>query len=189
MSGIHGSRLMPSRAIRDSSVVGLSPRTSAAPCGPLTRQPVRKAMAAYDWPGNVRELRNTIESMVVQDQDGLLDLDDLQDADNLRRLLPAEAQAAGPGNLAGRPLNEVERYYIEQALELTDGNREEAAHLLGIGERTIYRMLVDWKLQDDIRRVMSETGNDLSEVAQQLGLKKETLQRKLKKWGLTPATS
>jgi len=43
MSGSHGSRLMPSLAIRDSSVVGLSPRTSAAPCGPLTRQPVRSS--------------------------------------------------------------------------------------------------------------------------------------------------
>ena len=32
---------------------------------------------AYSWPGNVRELKNTIESMVVIDADGLLDLDDL----------------------------------------------------------------------------------------------------------------
>src|SRR5262249_9604859 len=35
-------------------------------------EPLRRAMAAYDWPGNVRELRNLIESMVVQDQDGVL---------------------------------------------------------------------------------------------------------------------
>src|SRR5947207_2649111 len=39
-------------------------------------EPVRKAMATYDWPGNVRELRNLIESMVVQDLDGVLGLDD-----------------------------------------------------------------------------------------------------------------
>ena len=32
---------------------------------------------AYAWPGNVRELQNTIESMVVIDADGVLDVDDL----------------------------------------------------------------------------------------------------------------
>src|SRR4029077_4194655 len=47
-------------------------------------EPLRKAMYAYNWPGNVRELRNAIESMVVQDTDGILNLDDLQDGDALR---------------------------------------------------------------------------------------------------------
>ena len=51
----------------------------------------------------------------------------------------------------GRPLAEVERYYIEQALQLTGGNREEAARMLGIGERTLYRVIQDWKQQDRIR--------------------------------------
>ena len=32
---------------------------------------------AFDWPGNVRQLRNVVESMVVVDYDGVLDLDDL----------------------------------------------------------------------------------------------------------------
>src|SRR5207244_224550 len=41
-------------------------------------EPLRKIMAIYDWPGNVRELRNLIESMMVQDVDGILNLDDLQ---------------------------------------------------------------------------------------------------------------
>src|SRR5205823_2851500 len=41
-------------------------------------EPLRRALAAYDWPGNVRELRNLIESMIVQDHDGTLDLNDIQ---------------------------------------------------------------------------------------------------------------
>ena len=32
---------------------------------------------AHSWPGNVRELKNVIESMVVVDYDGVLDVDDL----------------------------------------------------------------------------------------------------------------
>ena len=37
----------------------------------------RRRLLAFDWPGNVRQLRNVIESMVVVDYDGVLDLDDL----------------------------------------------------------------------------------------------------------------
>jgi two-component system response regulator HydG len=147
-------------------------------------EPLRKAMAVYDWPGNVRELRNLIESMVVQDQDGILGLDDLQEGDNLRRFQPGEEHAAGPSNLVGRPLREVERYYIEKGLELTSGNREEAAQMLGIGERTLYRVIQDWKLQDKIRSAMNEAGNNVAEAARLLGMTEPVLERKLRKWGL-----
>src|SRR5262249_13038475 len=96
---------------------------------------VKNAMKSYQWPGNVRELRNLIESMVVQDQDGVLDWDDLQEGDALRDPHHANGNAGGPTNLVGRPLTEIERYYIEQTLAMTNGNRVEAARLLGIGER------------------------------------------------------
>jgi two-component system response regulator HydG len=109
---------------------------------------VRKAMDRYDWPGNVRELRNLIESMVVQDSDGVLDLDDLQEGDTLHRLPLPDQGPPGPANLVGRPLEEVERFYVEKTLELTNGNREEAAKRLGIGERTLYRKIKKWGLKE-----------------------------------------
>lgn len=146
-------------------------------------EPVRKAMAAYDWPGNVRELRNLIESMVVQDLDCVLDIDDLQEGDNLRRAQFGESQPASPSNLVGKPLSEIERYYIEQTLAMTKGNREEAAQMLGIGERTLYRIIQDWRAQDKIREVLVEAGHDVAKAAQKLNLTEAELQRKLKKWG------
>ena len=147
-------------------------------------EPLRKMMAVYDWPGNVRELRNLMESMVVQDVDGVLNLDDLQEGDTLKRLPTAETQASGPGNLIGRPLSEVERYYIEQTLVLTNGNREEAARLLGIGERTLYRVMQDWKVQDKIKEALTEAAGDLDGAARHMGVKPEVLKRKIKKLGL-----
>jgi two-component system response regulator HydG len=100
----------------------------------------RKVLMAYPWPGNVRELRNVIESMVVMDLDGVLDLDDLPD--ELQGAgAPTGEPAAGSDGLIGRPLEEVERHYIAETLKLTGGNREEAARLLGIGERTLYRKI------------------------------------------------
>jgi two-component system response regulator HydG len=147
-------------------------------------EPVRKLMAAYDWPGNVRELRNLIESMVVQDQDGVLGLDDLEEGSGLRGVPLPEQQANGPSGLVGRPLSEVERYYTERALELTRGNRAEAARLLGIGERTLYRNIQDWKQQDEVRQALTESGGDFGRAAERLQLTEAALQRKVKKWGL-----
>jgi two-component system response regulator HydG len=149
-------------------------------------EPVRKAMAVYDWPGNVRELRNVLESMVVQDSDGILDEDDLQEGEPLHRLLSPTRPTTGPGNLVGRPLSEVDRYYIEQTLQLTNGNREEAAKMLGIGERTLYRVIQDWKSQDKVRRALGEAQGDLAKAAAALGLAEASLERKLKKWGIHP---
>ena len=96
-----------------------------------------------------------------------------------------DGPAAGPSNLVGRRLSEVERYYIEQALELSNGNREEAARMLGIGERTLYRVIQEWKLQDRIRQALAEAGGELGDAARRLGMKEPVLRRKLKKWGWT----
>ena len=82
------------------------------------------------------------------------------------------------------PLSEVERYYIEQALSLAGGNREEASRMLGIGERTLYRVIQDWKLQDRIRQALGEAGGDVGAAAKVLGIREQLLERKLKKWGL-----
>ena len=54
---------------------------------------------------------------------------------------PRENLPAGADGLIGQPLEEVEKFYIQKALELTQGNREEAATMLGIGERTLYRKI------------------------------------------------
>lgn len=111
----------------------------------------RQALMAYDWPGNIRQLRNVVERMVVVDLDGLLDVDDLPDdiaplhVDQAEhgRTLP---DGSGHDALVGKSLVDVEKYYIQRALELTEGKREEAAALLGIGERTLYRKIKEFGL-------------------------------------------
>ena len=121
----------------------------------------RKRILAYGWPGNVRQLRNAAESMVVVDIDGRIDLDDLPD-----ELLTAEELASGviqtavaqaefsdlesaPDSLTalvGRSLEEVEKLFIAETLKATEGNREEAAKKLAIGERTLYRKIKEYGL-------------------------------------------
>jgi two-component system response regulator HydG len=144
-------------------------------------EPLRKLIEAYEWKGNVRELRNAIDSMVVVDQDGILNLNDVEEGSPLKR---GQTRAAGPDNLLGKPLSEIERYYIEKTLEQTAGNREEAARILGIGERTLYRDIQEWKLQDRIKQAMADANGDPAAAAKLLNMKPEALQRKMKKWGV-----
>ena len=102
----------------------------------------RRRLMAHDWPGNVRELRNEIESMVVVDVDGVLDVDDLA-REMVERSEPRN-EPASPSDLAGlvgKPLEEIERLFIAETLRIAGGNREEAARMLGIGERTLYRKI------------------------------------------------
>jgi two-component system response regulator HydG len=110
-----------------------------------------RALQAYDWPGNIRQLRNAVERMVVVDLDGLLDVDDLPD--DIPTLMPVRSEGPAPSvavsgqdGLIGKSLTEVERYYIERALEITEGNREAAATMLGMGERTLYRKIKEYGL-------------------------------------------
>ncbi len=104
----------------------------------------RRKLLAYEWPGNVRELRNIVEGMVVVDVDGILDVDDLDV--NWGDSPESEAEAGPPAMhaLVGSPLADIERYFIEETLKVTGGNREEAARILGIGERTLYRKLKEY---------------------------------------------
>ncbi|HEY1600241.1 MAG TPA: sigma-54 dependent transcriptional regulator [Pirellulales bacterium] len=106
----------------------------------------RRRLMAFDWPGNVRQLRNVVESMVVVDYDGVLDVDDLPA--ELAGPPDAAAELVGDslGSLIGKPLTEVERLCIAETLKLTGGNREEAAEMLGIGERTLYRKIKEYNL-------------------------------------------
>jgi two-component system response regulator HydG len=89
----------------------------------------------YDWPGNVRELRNCVESMVVLDKDGRVDAEDVP------RYVKQPEEAESSSGVGGVNLEEKEKESIRKALALCEGNREKAAKMLGIGERTLYRKI------------------------------------------------
>jgi len=101
-------------------------------------------LLAYDWPGNIRQLRNTIRTMVVMcDRDQLDVLDIPPEIAQRPQLASASSAATG---LAGVSLNDLEKQAIIDTLAKTKGNREKAAKILGIGERTLYRKIKEYKL-------------------------------------------
>ena len=98
----------------------------------------------YDWPGNIRQLRNCIRTMVVMCDRDTLDMQDLPPEIYQRRQLAAgTGAAAGSGSVS---LNELEKQAIVDTLAKTKGNREKAAKILGIGERTLYRKIKEYNL-------------------------------------------
>ena len=105
---------------------------------------VRRILTNYTWPGNVRELRNVVESMVVIDSDGMLDVDDVpDDLAGAITPIPDDGQLDG---LVGRSMLDIEKHFIAETLRASGGNREEAAKTLGIGERTLYRKIKEYNL-------------------------------------------
>jgi len=97
----------------------------------------RKSLFKYHWPGNIRELKNCIESMIVMCTKNYLDTDDIPE-----HILNRSSDVSKPqGLMAGMTIEEAERDLIKCTLATVGGNREEAAKMLGIGERTLYRKL------------------------------------------------
>ena len=91
-----------------------------------------RQLISYDWPGNVRELRNAIEYALIRARHAVLQVDDLPP-----EIASAEDAAATPAS--DWPDDEEGR--IRAALAHTDGNRTEAAELLGMSRATLYRRL------------------------------------------------
>ena len=95
------------------------------------------ALTHHGWPGNVRELRNAVERAAVLGSGGTLDSKDFALASG------GSAQTAGSGGAFDlrTQVEAVEREAIQRALQASNGNRRQAASLLGISLRTLFYKL------------------------------------------------
>jgi len=103
-------------------------------------------LTAYEWPGNIRQLRNCLRSMVVMCDGTTLDVRDIPPEISQRPRLGGTAPVGTPNSLAGLSLSDLEKKAITDTLAKTEGNREKAAKILGIGERTLYRKIKEYEL-------------------------------------------
>ncbi len=92
----------------------------------------------HDWPGNVRELLHVIEAAIVVSERPVLEPEDLPAS--VRG--PVRAQAGDGASARSLPtLEQLEQAHIETALRASHGHRGQAARVLGISERNLYRKL------------------------------------------------
>jgi DNA-binding NtrC family response regulator len=99
-------------------------------------QKAMNLLTDYEWTGNVRELENTIESVLVINSPGVIDVQhlsqEIRDVKERPEMIPFKI---------GTPLEEVEKEMLVQTLRATKGNKRKAARLLGINVRTIHRKI------------------------------------------------
>jgi transcriptional regulator with PAS, ATPase and Fis domain len=146
----------------------------------------------YSWPGNIRELKNTIETAIALNRNGVLDaisftplISDVEEETRYRNLpvslrrTPEEVdreliyralfeikkdlvelkdviyqrqeEVINPANIQQikvQSLQDAEKETIKAALEYSRGNKREAAEILKVSERTLYRKIREYNLEE-----------------------------------------
>ena len=95
-------------------------------------------LTQYDWPGNVRELRNLIERSLIL---GALNVSALYSVGQAPKAL---AGALAPEGASTTDLHTLEKQHILAVLETVQGDKTQAAQLLGVSRRTLERRCAEW---------------------------------------------
>ncbi len=104
---------------------------------PVVTPEAMQRLLSYDWPGNVRQLENIVARALALNATGVLSPGDF----------PAPIGDAvaprGPSGLTDDlpPLDELSRRYAQQVLQHAQGNKSEAARILGVDRKTLYKLL------------------------------------------------
>jgi two-component system NtrC family response regulator len=101
-----------------------------------------EALLTYTFPGNVRELESLVESVaaVSECNPQIVTDKDLRPLFQDQPMRPLEATSGQP-----IAMDQMERLAIERALRLSQGNRTQAASMLGISRDTLYRKLRQYR--------------------------------------------
>ena len=111
-------------------------------------------LKAYPWPGNVRELKNAIETGIPLARDGVLLPMHLQkniqtyqkQHTDVSECISTPENEQIVGVPLGATLEDMEEAFVRETLAWLDGNRTEAAKVLGIGRRTLQRKLKKYNI-------------------------------------------
>jgi DNA-binding NtrC family response regulator len=120
-----------------------------------------RTMMEYDWPGNVRELENSLERACTLSSGPIVHMGDLPTQLQNFRLAIRHGNSLAPVGISGQddgenpvvPLSELEKQAILDTLRKLDGDKIQAARLLGIGKTTLYRKLKEYGIGDAITEV------------------------------------
>src|SRR5207237_3674792 len=105
---------------------------NGSPVRSLTDAAVKK-LTEYHWPGNVRELQNVIERSLVLCSGDKLDAGDIK----LETAPRPRAQTGEHLLPDGMTLDEYEQSIIREALQRAEGNKSQAARLLGLSRNAL----------------------------------------------------
>ena len=101
---------------------------------PRIAQRAMHCLLSYKWPGNVRELQNVLERGMILSEQNLI----------TEKALPLDLVVTldqGSSDQPFQTLQEIEREHILKVLDYVNGHKANAAKILGIGRKTLYRKI------------------------------------------------
>lgn len=104
----------------------------------------QRTLLEYDWPGNVRELRNVINRTTILSKSNIITRDILEASMHSKGYMLKHSTSEAPEDRLNKRRMEIDASYVnllKEALDITNGNKKQAAELLSISRKTFYRML------------------------------------------------
>lgn len=110
----------------------MNAKRSGKPAKTFSKEAI-KALTEYDWPGNVRELQNLVERCFTISRDSVIQLQDIS--------ILSVAKPKIKGLSLKDAVDAFEQEYIGEVLDSVDGNRTQAALILGVHRNTLLAKL------------------------------------------------
>ena len=107
-----------------------------------------EVLASYDYPGNVRELRNILQSAVSLSTNGIITPNEIHIDEMMATMGSAPRHHMHDQEGEEPSIRGLESQYIAELLAEHQGKRARVANILGISERTLYRKLKQYGLQE-----------------------------------------
>ncbi|MCG7984140.1 MAG: sigma-54 dependent transcriptional regulator [Candidatus Thiodiazotropha lotti] len=105
-----------------------------------------RSLVSYDWPGNIRELKNVIERAIILSGDRQIIK---PEHFSFSRILGKSEGAVTLSFDHDPSMEELEAHYLSYQLKKYSGRRGKVAEVMGISERSIYRMIKRYELDEN----------------------------------------
>ncbi len=116
---------------------------------PVLDKRLLDGLAAHNWPGNVRELKNALERALMLWDGGIFDLKLSNGSASARERWSKDIPFPSSWTLR-EVTNEVTKQMCMQALQRSEGNKKEAARLMGTSRDAFYRYIRRFGIEADL---------------------------------------
>ena len=94
-------------------------------------------LISYPWPGNIRELKSAVNKVDILADSEIITKDHLPTHFAMQKSVPSPSS---------KTLEDIEKEHIMRVLAETDGNQSQAANVLGINRKTLYKKIKKYKI-------------------------------------------